>query len=100
MTSFQSLAWVSWSLSWMVKVCFGPMSAPLGLSTVAMPICARTSSSCMPFSTSFAGSIWMRMAGVCWPPTRTSDTPEIWLRCWARMFSAASSTSMTGATSD
>ncbi len=23
----------------MVKVCFGPMSAPLGLSTVAMPIC-------------------------------------------------------------
>ena len=39
MTSFQALAWVSWSLSWMVKVCFGPMSAPLGVLTVAMPIC-------------------------------------------------------------
>ena len=76
------------------------MIEPLGLSTVAMPICARTSSSCRFFSTSFAGSIWMRIAGVCWPPTRTSDTPEIWLMRWARMFSAASSTSMIGATSD
>jgi HAE1 family hydrophobic/amphiphilic exporter-1 len=41
-----------------------------------------------------------QIAGVCWPPTRTSETPAIWLRCWARIFSAASSTSMTGATSD
>ncbi len=72
----------------------------MGLSTVAMPICARTSSSWRPFSTSFAGSIWIRTAGVTWPPTRTSDTPEIWLMRWARIFSAASSTSMIGATSD
>ena len=42
----------------------------------------------------------MRIAGVTWPPTRTSETPEIWLICWARMFSATSSTSMIGATSD
>ena len=76
------------------------MIDPLGLSTVAMPIWARTSSSWRFFSTSFAGSIWIRIAGVCWPPMRTSDTPEIWLIRWARMFSAASSTSMIGATSD
>ena len=76
------------------------MSAPLGVSAVAMAICVRTSSSCIPFSTSLAGSTWMRIAGVCCPPTRTRETPEIWLRCCARMFSAASSTSITGATSD
>ena len=41
-----------------------------------------------------------RTAGCCWPATRTSDTPEIWLNCWARMFSVASSTSVIGAVSE
>ena len=76
------------------------MMEPLGLSTVALAICERTSSSCKFFSTSLAGSTWMRIAGCCWPPMRTSETPEIWLMRWARMFSAASSTAMIGSTSE
>ena len=60
-----------------------PSILPLGLSTVVMAIWLRTSSSDRPLATSFAGSIWMRIAGFCWPPMNTWATPEIWLICWA-----------------
>ena len=41
---------------------------PFGLSTVVIAIWLRTSSSDRPLATSLAGSIWMRIAGFCWPP--------------------------------
>ena len=42
----------------------------LRASTVVIAIWARTSSIDRPFATSFAGSIWIRTAGFCWPPMR------------------------------
>jgi hypothetical protein len=58
-----------------------PSILPFGLSTVVIAIWLRTSSSDRPLATSLPGSIWMRIAGFCWPPIVTWATPEIWLIC-------------------
>jgi len=58
---------------------------PLGSSTVAIESGARTSSSDRSLATSLAGSSWMRIAGVCWPPIVTCATPGIWLICWTSL---------------
>ncbi len=66
----------------------GPSMLPFGLLAVAVAITPRTSSSVMPIDAKRAGSTCTRMAGFCWPPTVTCDTPEICEICCDRMFSA------------
>ena len=73
---------------------------PFGLSTVVMVIWLRMSSSDNPLATSFAGSIWIRIAGFCWPPTNTCATPEIWLICCAILASVSSLTVVRGRVSE
>ena len=77
-----------------------PSILPFGLSTVVIAIWLRTSSSDRPLATSLAGSIWMRIAGFCWPPMMTWATPEIWLICWASWASTASLTVVSGSVSE
>ncbi len=79
---------VSWSLSCTVNDWLGPSRLPLGPFTVAFTSVPRTSSNVMPILASLAGSMSMRMAGFCWPPTETWLTPVICDSCWLRTFSA------------
>ncbi len=72
----------------MVKVRVAPSMVPLALLVVAFTRLARTSSSAKPSDAIFCGSIWTLTAGFCWPATLTWATPEIWLICWATIFSA------------
>ena len=84
----------------MVKLCSLPSIVPLAASVVALVSAARTSSSVRPRAVSLDGSICTRIAGRCWPPMATSDTPvicEIWV---ATTFSAKSSTFGSGIVSD
>jgi hypothetical protein len=54
----------------------------------------------MPRAAIFAGSICTRTAGFCWPPSATCATPGIREICCASTFSAKSSTSVSGRTSE
>ncbi len=80
----------------MVKLCCLPSRVPLAESVVALASAARTSSSVSPRAVSLAGSTWTRIAGRCWPPMATSDTPLICEICVATTFSAKSSTLVSG----
>ena len=73
---------------------------PLGLFTVADAITPRTSSMVRPMAARRAGSTCTRIAGFCWPPISTCATPATCESCCEITFSAKSSTSVMGSSSD
>ena len=100
MTSFQAFASVSWSLSKIVKDCFSPMIEPLGLSTVALAICDAHVLELQILLDQLGRVDLDADRRLLLAADAHQRNAEIWLMRWARMFSAASSTSMIGSTSE
>ena len=73
---------------------------PLAALVVELTSALRISSSVRPLAASFAGSTWMRIDGVRSPQIETCATPGTCEICWARKWSAYSSTVVSGIVSE